>query len=126
MLKQGLRAAGMGGPTGAQFSPALETSINALDIAARGLFALEQGFLFTAMILAATTVEIIERRFARAAAWCLVGAVLSWIGLIHAYAWNGGDTVVALGWGSGAPWSAAYVCAGVFLLAVPVLTKPDD
>jgi AGZA family xanthine/uracil permease-like MFS transporter len=126
MLKQGLRAAGMGGPTGAQFSPGLETSINALDIAARGLFALEQGFLFTAMILAAVTVEIIEQRFARAAAWCLVGAALSWVGLIHAYAWNSGDTVVALGWGSGARWSAAYLCASGFLLAAPFLTNPRD
>jgi AGZA family xanthine/uracil permease-like MFS transporter len=126
MLKQGLRAAGMGGPAGPPFSPALETSINALDIAARGLFALEQGFLFTAMILAAITVEIIDRRFARAAAWCLVGAALAWIGLIHAYAWNGGDTVAALGWGSGASWSAAYLCAGAFLLAVPFLTKLEE
>jgi adenine/guanine/hypoxanthine permease len=126
MLKQGLRAAGMGGPAGAPFSPALEASINALDIAARGLFALEQGFLFTAMILAAITVEIIDRRFMRAAVWCLVGAALSWIGLIHAYAWNNGDTVVALGWGAGAPWSAAYLATGVFLLAAPFLTRPED
>jgi len=125
MLKQGLRAAGMGGPTGVPFSPRLEASINSLDIAARGLFALEQGFLFTATILAAITVEIVERRFTRAAAWCLVGAALSWIGLIHAYAWNGGDTVAALGWGSGAQWSAAYACAAVFLLAAPFVTGPE-
>jgi AGZA family xanthine/uracil permease-like MFS transporter len=125
MLKQGLRAAGMGGPGGPGFTPALEQSINALDIAARGLFALEQGFLFTAMVLAAITVEILESRFVRAACWCGVGAALAWIGLIHAYAWSSGDTVVALGWGAGAEWAVAYLAAGLFLLVAPLFTRPD-
>ena len=90
------------------------------------LRALEQGFLFTAMILAAMTSEIIERRFARAAAWSLSAAALAWCGLIHAYAYAPGDTVVALGWGAGASWTAAYVACAGFLLAVPWLTRPHD
>ncbi len=50
----------------------------------RGAFALEQGFIFTAMILSAMTVTVIERQFARGAAWCLLGAALSATGLMHA------------------------------------------
>jgi len=119
MLKQGLRAAGVGVPGGREMGVWLEGAIDALDISARGLFALEQGFLFSAMILAAITVEILEHRFGRAARWCLAAAALSWVGLIHAYGWSGGDTVVRLGLGAGAPWAAAYVVAAVLLAAVP-------
>jgi len=35
-----------------------------------GLLSLKSGFMFTAMILAAVTVFVIERQFARAASWC--------------------------------------------------------
>ena len=35
-----------------------------------GAFAIEQGFLFTAMLLSAAVVGVIERRWRRAAAWC--------------------------------------------------------
>ena len=50
-----------------------------------GAFALEQGFIFTAMILSAATVAIIERRFALAALWCAIAAALSAVGLMHSY-----------------------------------------
>ncbi len=126
MLKQGLRAGGTGSPGGVGFGPEVEAALGALDISARGAFALEQGFLVTAMVLSAATVEIIERRFAGAALWCLVAAGLSWIGMIHAYGWTQGDTVVRLGWGVGAPWAIGYLGAAVFLYAVPWLTRPTD
>ena len=126
MLKQGLRAGGYGTEGGPTFGAGLDGVLASLDIAARGLFALEQGFLFTAMILAAMTSEIIERRFKHAAAWSLVAAILAWCGLIHAYAYTPGDTAVALGWGTGASWSLAYVACAAFLLAVPYVTRPSD
>jgi AGZA family xanthine/uracil permease-like MFS transporter len=126
MLKQGLRAGGYGTADGPTFGAALEGVLESLDIAARGLFALEQGFLFTAMILAAMTSEIIERRFTHAAAWSLVAAALAWCGLIHAYAYTPGDTSVALGWGTGRSWSLAYAACAAFLLAVPYVTRPSD
>jgi AGZA family xanthine/uracil permease-like MFS transporter len=124
MLKQGLRAAGVGTPAGPPFGAALEPAINALDVSARGMFALEQGFLFTAMVLAAITAEIIEQRFRAAAAWAAVAAAFSWFGLMHAYAWTPGDTVIHLGAGTGTPWAVAYAAVAVFLLAVPWLTTP--
>jgi AGZA family xanthine/uracil permease-like MFS transporter len=61
-----------------------------------GAFALEQGFIFTAMILSAATVSIIERHFRQASAWCAVAAPLSAFGLMHAYRWTPGDTAIEL------------------------------
>lgn len=49
------------------------------------MIALSQGFLLSAMILAAILVFIIEHQFLRAAAWLLVAAALSFVGVIHAY-----------------------------------------
>ncbi|MFN2376898.1 MAG: NCS2 family permease [Candidatus Binatia bacterium] len=122
MLKTGLRAGGVGMPEGAPFSAALEGTLAGFDVAGRGAFALEQGFIFTAMILAAATAEIIDRRFDRAAAWCAAAAVLSFVGLMHAYIWTPGDTVVALGLGTGTPWAVAYAVAALFLALVPFFT----
>jgi len=50
-----------------------------------GVIALNQGFLLSAMVLAAILVFIIERDFLRAAGWTITAAVLSMAGLIHAY-----------------------------------------
>jgi AGZA family xanthine/uracil permease-like MFS transporter len=49
------------------------------------MIALNQGFLLSAMILAAILVFVIEQEFLRAAGWTAVAAVLSLVGLIHAY-----------------------------------------
>ena len=65
MAKNGLRAAGVGVPGGPPFGPDLVGEFAASDTWIDGAFALEQGFIFTSMILAAATVAIIERRFAR-------------------------------------------------------------
>lgn len=125
MLKQGMRAGGVGMPGGPGFGPGLEAKLGVLDIAARGVFALEQGFLFTAMILAAITTEIIERRFVHAALWAGAAAGLAWCGLIHAYAWTPGDTVVDLGWGTGVSWAQGYLACALLLLLVPRITRPS-
>lgn len=50
-----------------------------------GVFALEQGFVFTSIILSALTVSIIDRKFYRAAFWSLLGAALSLLGVLHSY-----------------------------------------
>jgi adenine/guanine/hypoxanthine permease len=126
MLKNGLRAGGIGTPGGPPFSESLEGTLAAFDLAGRGAFALEQGFIFTAMILAAVTAEIIDRRFARASAWCVAAAVLSFVGLMHAYIWTPGDTVVALGLGTGMVWCAAYLIAAAFLVVVPWITTEGE
>jgi AGZA family xanthine/uracil permease-like MFS transporter len=61
-----------------------------------GAFAIEQGFLFTAMLLSAAVVGVIERRWTAAALWCLVAAALSGAGLMHSYQWSFADTTLKL------------------------------
>jgi AGZA family xanthine/uracil permease-like MFS transporter len=116
MAKNGLRAAGVGVPGGPPFSPSLIDAFAASDTWIHGAFALEQGFIFTATVLAAATVGIIERRFRSAAAWCAIGAVLSVAGLMHGYRFTPGDTAIALepAW----EWAAGYaIMAAVFTIA---------
>ena len=116
MAKNGLRAAGVGLPGGPPFSPDLIGKFLASDTWIHGAFALEQGFIFTSTVLAAITVGIIERRFQIAAGWAALGAVLSALGLVHAYRWTPGDTVIALtpAW----EWAIGYgAMALVFFLA---------
>jgi AGZA family xanthine/uracil permease-like MFS transporter len=124
LAKAGLRAAGVGAPGGPPFSPALEVAFLASDTWIRGAFALEQGFIFTSMILAAATVEVIERRFARAGAWMLAGAVLSAAGLAHSYRYTGGDTAIRLApaW----PWALGYLAVAVLFFVAPLVTEPGE
>lgn len=124
MLKGGLRAAGLGTPDH-PFDASLAGPLAAQDVVAAGAFALEQGALFTAMILAAATTAIIHAQFRRAAVWCLVAAALSATGLMHGYRYAVGDVVLALGptW----PFVRAYAAAAVVLFVMPWVTtrNPD-
>jgi AGZA family xanthine/uracil permease-like MFS transporter len=115
MAKNGLRAAGMGTEE-RPFTEALVQAFRGSDTWIHGALALEQGFIFSAMILAAATVAVIERKFIQASLWCLSGAALSTVGLMHSYRWTTGDTAIALSpaW----PWAAGYgIMAAVFLSA---------
>jgi AGZA family xanthine/uracil permease-like MFS transporter len=60
---------------------------------------LGNGFLFLVLVVASVIAELIDRRFARAAAWCMVAAVFSWFGLMHSalLRW-GAQPDYALGW----------------------------
>lgn len=49
------------------------------------LLLMERGYIFTCMILAATSACLIDRKFTSAAVWMLVAAVFTGIGLMHAY-----------------------------------------
>jgi adenine/guanine/hypoxanthine permease len=124
MAKNGLRAAGVGSPDGPAFAPPLIDAFLGSDTWIHGAFALEQGFIFTAMILAAATVAVIERRFSQAAIWCWAGAALSAIGLMHSYRFTPGDTVVALApaW----PWAAGYAVMGLVFFAARWTTTPGE
>lgn len=54
-----------------------------------GMIVLERGYIFTCMILAAVSAFLIDRRFAAAAGWSLAAAVLTALGLMHAYQLKG-------------------------------------
>ena len=110
-----------GGP---DFTEALVPAFQARDVWLDGLAAMEQGFIFTAMLISATVVAIIERRFTLAAAWCAVAAALSALGLMHSYQWTGADVIISLtpAW----EWAAGYAVMAAVLLAGRWLTEPTQ
>jgi AGZA family xanthine/uracil permease-like MFS transporter len=123
MAKAGLRAAGVGSPDGAIFSNALVAGFLRGDVYIEGAFALEQGVVFTAMILSAMTVAVIERQFRVAAAWCGVAALLSATGLMHGYRYAAADVVLSLqpAW----PWVGGYALMALLFALAPYLTRPE-
>lgn len=114
LLKAGLRAAGMGTPSN-PFGPKIFATLQGADIAAQGLFALEQGFLLSSMLWASLTVEVIERRFSRAALWAVSGTFLSMCGLIHSYRFTTADTVQALSFEGHSPFVIGYSLLAILL-----------
>jgi adenine/guanine/hypoxanthine permease len=121
MAKSGLRAGGFGQAEGPSFSAALLDTFPA-DTFIHGAFALEQGFIFSAMILAAATVSVIEQKFVIAGAWCFSGALLCALGLMHSYRFTSGDTVLAVGepaWS----WCAGYSAMGLCFLLVKYIAN---
>jgi AGZA family xanthine/uracil permease-like MFS transporter len=115
VAKNALRAAGMATPD-RPLTPELIAAFHRSDTYIEGAFALEQGFIFSAMILAAITVYIIDRRFLTAAGWAFAAAVLSALGLVHAWQWTPADTIIDLRPGAGAPWAFGYLLFAVVLL----------
>ena len=96
-----------------------------------GAFALSQGFIFTAMILAAMTVAIIERRFLTAAAWSAVAAVLALLGFIHSFEFVPGKLSVygELGitlFTPAVPWAIGYACMTVVLVLARFVTVKSE
>ena len=96
IAKTALRSAGFGAADGMALSPALVEAAHANNFFIDGGFALEQGFIYSAMILSAMTVLIIDGRFVSAALWSLSAASLSLVGLMHSWQFTPGDTVVSI------------------------------
>jgi adenine/guanine/hypoxanthine permease len=88
-----------------------------------GLHALGNGAILAGMIFGAIGVFLIDRRFLRAAAFCMVGAGLSIVGLIHgARVHVFTNSSVALGYAL-----AGVTCVALCLLRAPVREPdPDD
>jgi AGZA family xanthine/uracil permease-like MFS transporter len=59
--------------------------LNAAGLSIQGVIYLNQGFLLTSMIFAASLVYMIEKKFLKAAQWLFAASGLSLVGLIHAY-----------------------------------------
>ncbi len=114
LIRTSLRVAGYGTPE-QPFSAALLAPFRRADLYLDGALALEQGQIFSAMLLAAMTVFIIEQQFGWAGCCMLVAAALSWVGLMHSYRWTVGDAVLNLGWGAGASWALGYLLVAALL-----------
>lgn len=101
-------------PIGAIVSSAVTSALPALHLSAAdgavraalnssiywsSLQGLGNGFLFLVLVMSALTVEVIDRNFTKAAVWCLIAAVFSWIGLMHSAVINwGGQPHFTIGW----------------------------
>lgn len=121
MIKAGVRAGAEVSGVAPPFGEALGAALTRGDVFATGAFRLEQGFILTAMILAAATVGMIEGRFRVAAAWMFAGAAFSATGLMHGFSWGVADTVLAVGWVEGGESALAYAVAGLLCLLAPLL-----
>jgi AGZA family xanthine/uracil permease-like MFS transporter len=81
-------------PADAAVQAALHSSIYWPSVQGLG-----NGFLFLVLVVAAVITESIDRRFGRAAVWCLIAAAFSWAGLMHsAIARWGAQPMYAAGW----------------------------
>lgn len=123
LAKSGLRIGGLGSAE-KPFTEGLYAAFRATDTFIEGAFALERGFIFTSMLLAASTVCVIERRFVQAGLWCLLGSALSLTGLLHSYAMGTADTVVSLtpAW----PFVWAYGAMAIVFLSAKYVTQPTE
>ena len=116
LIKAGLRSGGAG-QQDQPFGPALLQSLQQADLWASGAFALEQGQIITAMLLAAMLVYVIEQRFLAASVITLVAGLCSWFGIMHAWRFTQADTALFIGWATGAEWAVGYwLMSGMFLL----------
>ena len=125
LLKAGLRAGGLGTPK-QPFNQQMIDQLAQGDVWAAGAFALEQGQIITAMLLAALLVFAIEGRFLAAATCSGIAAVLAWFGVIPAWQFSTGDTVVNLGWQTGEPWAIAYALITVLILIARRLPQQSE
>jgi adenine/guanine/hypoxanthine permease len=72
------------------------------------------GAILAGMVLGAIVAFIIDKKFLAAATYCVIGAVLGFIGLIHAE---------QVGWNVGGQVALGYAFAGAILLAFALLTR---
>ncbi len=102
----------------------LDGILKARNFHAEGMFALEQGYFLSCLILSAATVCIIDQKFRQAAVWFAAGALLAAIGFIHSFGFITADIVGVLkpGW----KWVIGYLAMSGVMLAVPVFMEKSS
>jgi AGZA family xanthine/uracil permease-like MFS transporter len=108
-------------PAGAVVSTAMNSALPALQLSAanpgvqaalnRSIYwssiqGLGNGFLFLVLVVASVLAEAIDRRFGRAAVWCLVAAAFSWLGLMHS---------AVIRWASQPDYAAGWLAAAAIV-----------
>jgi AGZA family xanthine/uracil permease-like MFS transporter len=108
-------------PAGAVVSTAMTSALPALQLSAasptvqaalnRSIYwssiqGLGNGFLFLVLVVASLVAETIDRRFGRAAIWCLVAAAFSWVGLMHS---------AVIRWASQPEYAAGWLAAAAIV-----------
>jgi adenine/guanine/hypoxanthine permease len=100
-----------------------EAALTNAGLVYEGLKLLGGGAILAGLVLGAITAFIIDRKFVSAAVYCFIGAVLGFIGLIHAE---------QVGWDVGGQIALGYALAGIILLGFAFVTrhevpvKPDE
>lgn len=104
-------------PAGAVVAAAINSALPALRLSAadpavaaalnRSIYwssvqGLGNGFLFLVLVVASTIAEVIDRRFERAAVWCLIAAIFSWFGLMHS---------ATIRWAAGPAYAEGWLAA---------------
>ena len=110
-------------PAGAVVSSAINSALPALKLQASNpavaaalngsiywssVQGLGNGFLFLVLVVSALVTEIIDRRFGRAAAWCIIAAAFSWFGLMHS---------AVAGWGAQPMYAAGWMAAAAIVFS---------
>jgi AGZA family xanthine/uracil permease-like MFS transporter len=96
------------------------------DLYIHGMIALNQGFLLSSMVLASIAVFMVERKFIHAAGWALAAAMLSMIGLIHAYTLTPAGVENKFGFAAAPLFGLAYAATAVLLVLVSRLAPKED
>ncbi len=85
------------------------------DLAVRGLIGFSQGALISSMLLTAIMVHVIDRRFDKAAVWALIAAMLSALGLVHAFHIAHDGIESTFGWWAAPGFSLSYAAVALLL-----------
>jgi AGZA family xanthine/uracil permease-like MFS transporter len=101
------------------FGPELLDKFRLTGTWIHGAFALQQGFIFASLVLAAATVGVIERRWNSAALWCAIAALLAATGLIHSYEIRPTDIGMPISglWHPAWEWACGYAIMAVLFFA---------
>jgi AGZA family xanthine/uracil permease-like MFS transporter len=95
------------------------------DLYICGAIALSQGFIISSMILAAMLVFVIERQFLKAAGWALAAAVLSSLGVIHAFELTSAGVQNKYGLFAAPGFALAYLFSALALTALHFTGRED-
>ena len=96
------------------------------DLYIHGVIALSQGFLLSAMVFAAILVFIIERQFLMAAAWMLVAAAASFVGIIHAYELTPAGVQNSFGFAAAPKFALVYGLSAALLVFFHLTQRETD
>jgi adenine/guanine/hypoxanthine permease len=120
MIETGLRAAGT-----SLFQVGL-AQFTQEGLAVHGMISLERGFIFSSMILSAIGVALIERKFVRAAAWALAAALLSAVGIIHAYDLTPGGATSRFGFMAAPDFFLGYLLVAALFAGVALVARNHE
>lgn len=120
LVKRAYASVGVGTPGNPIPDSLIEDFTANTGFYAEGLFALESGYIYTSMFLAAGTVWIIEKRFRSAGLWFSAAAVFSALGLVHGYTIEPANIISTLS--PAVQWALGYGLIAAICFAVPILS----